>query len=152
PLAELTRATKQMSTGDISARAVVGRSDELGTLAGSFNEMAGRVASRDAELRQLNQELEQRVARRTTELSEANRSRDAARGEALRLRARERELSELKSEFVSLVSHEFRTPLEIIMSSVDNLDRYHDRLPSEKRQQLLRTVNKSVRRMAGMME
>ncbi|MCI0535018.1 MAG: ATP-binding protein [Verrucomicrobiales bacterium] len=152
PLAELTRATKQMSTGDVSARAAVGRSDELGELAGSFNEMAQRVASRDAELRQLNQELEQRVALRTSELSEANRSLAEAREDALRLLARERELSELKSEFVSLVSHEFRTPLEIIMSSVDNLERYHDRLPEEKRQQLLRTVNKSVRRMAGMME
>lgn len=66
--------------------------------------------------------------------------------------AQERELSQLKGDFVSLVSHEFRTPLEIIMSSVDNLDRYHDRLPLEKRQQLLHTINKAVRRMAGMME
>src|SRR5262249_45674077 len=66
--------------------------------------------------------------------------------------AKERELSQLKGNFVSLVSHEFRTPLEIIMSSVDNLDRYHDRLVPEKREQLLRTINKSVRRMAGMME
>jgi signal transduction histidine kinase len=66
--------------------------------------------------------------------------------------AKERELSELKSDFVSLVSHEFRTPLEVIMSSVDNLDRYHDRLPAEKREQLLRTINRSVRRMALMME
>jgi signal transduction histidine kinase len=152
PLAELTRATEQMSAGDISARAVVTRNDELGALASSFNEMAGRVASRDAELRQLNQDLERRVASRTSELSEANRSLDEAHEEALRLLARERELGELKSEFVSLVSHEFRTPLEIIMSSVDNLDRYHDRLSLEKRQQLLRTINKSVRRMSGMME
>lgn len=152
PLAELTRATKQMSTGDGTARAVVARSDELGVLAGAFNEMAGRVSSRDGELRQLNQELEQRVARRTTELREANRNLEQAREEALGLLARERELNELKSEFVSLVSHEFRTPLEIIMSSVDNLQRYQERLPSEKREQLLRTINKAVRRMSGMME
>ena len=66
--------------------------------------------------------------------------------------AKERELSHLKSEFVSLVSHEFRTPLEIIMSSANNLQRYHDRLASEKRDELLRTINKSVRRMSGMME
>src|ERR1041385_8569568 len=38
------------------------------------------------------------------------------------------------------------------MSSAGNLDRYYDRLPAEKRQQLLRTINKSVRRMSGMME
>src|SRR5262249_13278208 len=58
----------------------------------------------------------------------------------------------LKSEFVSLVSHEFRTPLEVILSSTDNLQRYHDRLPKEKREQLLNTISRSVRRMAGMME
>jgi signal transduction histidine kinase len=38
------------------------------------------------------------------------------------------------------------------MSSADNLDRYHDRLPADKREQLLRTINRSVRRMSGMME
>lgn len=66
--------------------------------------------------------------------------------------AQERELRRLKSDFVSLVSHEFRTPLEIIMSSADNLQRYHDRLAKEKREQLLQTIHKSVRRMSGMME
>jgi signal transduction histidine kinase len=152
PLAELARATRQMSSGDVSVTTVVGPGGELGALADSFNEMAARVASRDAELRRLNQDLEQRVVQRTAELSEANLNLARAREEALRLLARERELSELKSEFVSLVSHEFRTPLEIILSSVDNLQRYHDRLPAEKRDTLLKTVHKAVRRMAGMME
>ena len=78
--------------------------------------------------------------------------RKRAEAELQNALAKERELSQLKSEFVSLVSHEFRTPLEIIMSSADNLDRYHDRLEVAKRQQLLRTINKSVRRMSGMME
>lgn len=66
--------------------------------------------------------------------------------------AKERELNQLKSDFVALVSHEFRTPLEIIMSSADNLERYFDRLSAAKREQLLRTINRSVRRMSGMME
>lgn len=152
PLAELARATKQMGTGDTSARATLKRDDEFGALAGAFNDMAIHVALRDAELRQLNQDLERRVGQRTAELTEANRRLDQGREEALRLLARERELRELKSDFVSLVSHEFRTPLEIIMSSTDNLQRYHERLTPEKRDELLATINKSVRRMAGMME
>lgn len=78
--------------------------------------------------------------------------RKEAEVELQRTLEKERELSQLKTDFVALVSHEFRTPLEIIMSSVDNLDRYHDRLPADKRQHLLRTINKSVRRMSGMME
>jgi signal transduction histidine kinase len=152
PLAELSRATRQMGKLDTSARAVVDRSDEFGALAGAFNDMAARIAARGAELRQLNQDLEQRVKQRTAELTEANRRLDKGREEALRLLAQERELRELKSDFVSLVSHEFRTPLEIIMSSADNLQRYHDRLPPEKRTELLQTINKAVRRMSGMME
>lgn len=76
----------------------------------------------------------------------------AAEAELQHALAQERELHQLKGDFVSLVSHEFRTPLEIIMSSADNLQRYHDRLPAAKREQLLQTIQKSVRRMAGMME
>jgi PAS domain S-box-containing protein len=78
--------------------------------------------------------------------------RKRAEAELQNALAKERELNQLKSDFVSLVSHEFRTPLEIILSSADNLDRYHDRLPAEKREQLLRTIKRSVRRMSGMME
>lgn len=263
PLAELTRATKQMSAGDTSARATVERNDELGELARAFNEMAARVASRDAELQAEKASLERRVTERTAELRESEarfvtafrhspamqsliraadrvlvevndtflnklgfareqvigkspfelnfwiepgelvsfsqeiEAKGFVLGREVRLRARdgrvltvllssqpvdiggaphllsaavditsrkeaeamlqnalakERELSQLKSEFVSLVSHEFRTPLEIIQSSADNLQRYHDRLDAEKRDQLLRTVHKSVRRMSGMME
>lgn len=65
---------------------------------------------------------------------------------------REKELNQLKSEFVSLVSHEFRTPLEIIMSSADNLERYQDRLSEQKRSNLLQSIHKAVHRMAVMME
>lgn len=78
--------------------------------------------------------------------------RKRAEAELQRTLAKERELNQLKSDFVALVSHEFRTPLEVIMSSADNLERYHDRLPVEKRTHLLRTIHKSVARMSDMME
>lgn len=78
--------------------------------------------------------------------------RKRAEAELQNALAKERELGQLKSDFVALVSHEFRTPLEIILSSADNLDRYHDRLSAEKRRQLVQTIHKSVRRMSGMME
>lgn len=78
--------------------------------------------------------------------------RKEAEVEQARALEREKELHQLKSDFVALVSHEFRTPLEIIMSSADNLDRYFDRLKPEQRRQLLGTINKSVRRMTNMME
>ncbi len=64
---------------------------------------------------------------------------------------REKELGELKSNFVSLVSHEFRTPLEVILSSAEIIERYHDRLPPEQRGRQMAAIQRSVRRMAEMM-
>src|SRR5262249_20102301 len=89
------------------------------------------------------------------DITEQKRGEQALRDSEAELQSaltQERELSQLKSDFVALVSHEFRTPLEIILSSTDNLDRYHDRLSTDKRNQLLKTIGKAVRRMAGMME
>lgn len=65
--------------------------------------------------------------------------------------AREKDLGELKSNFVSLVSHEFRTPLEVILSSAEILEHYHERLNADQRARQLRAIQKSVRRMAEMM-
>ncbi|MCL4178395.1 MAG: PAS domain S-box protein [Verrucomicrobia bacterium] len=78
--------------------------------------------------------------------------RKQAEAELLRALARERELSALKSSFVSMISHEFRTPLSIIMSSAEILDSYFDRLdPAERREQLL-SIQKNSLRMARLME
>lgn len=73
--------------------------------------------------------------------------------EELRLSlARERELSRLRSDFVSLVSHEFRTPLGIIHSSAEILERYLDRLPAMERQDHLKAIRHHAWRMAEMTE
>jgi len=138
PLAELTRATEAMSLGDLGARARVRRDDDLGALALSFNRMVERVAAREDDLLQLNESLEQRVESRTRELSCALE--------------RERELGDMKSSFVSLVSHEFRTPLGVIMSATDVLRRYFDRLPAEKRERHLGMIFNSTRNLAGLIE
>ena len=66
--------------------------------------------------------------------------------------AREQELGALKTSFVSLVSHEFRTPLNVIVTSADILSRYLERLPAEERAEHLASIQGSVKRMSGMME
>jgi PAS domain S-box-containing protein len=65
---------------------------------------------------------------------------------------RERELSELKSRFVAVASHEFRTPLAAILSSVELLDDYGDSFPAEERKEILGLIKTSVKRMNGMVE
>ncbi len=72
--------------------------------------------------------------------------------ELLRSLQRERELGQLRSNFVSMVSHEFRTPLGIIQSSAEILEDYFDVLDPGERRDHLRSVHKNTRRMASMME
>ena len=55
----------------------------------------------------------------------------------------EREVNRLKSSFVSMVSHEFRTPLGIIQSSAQILERYLDRLTAERRREQLVSINRN---------
>jgi len=64
----------------------------------------------------------------------------------------ERDLHRLKTRFVSMVSHEFRTPLGNIQSSAELLADYFERLPVDRRSQLLRNIVHGTRDMAAMME
>lgn len=65
---------------------------------------------------------------------------------------KEREVSELRSSFVALVSHEFRTPLTIIQSSTDLLENYNHKLSDEKKYKLFGRVQGAVRRMTNLLE
>lgn len=78
--------------------------------------------------------------------------RKRAEAELLKALAREQELGQLKSSFVSMVSHEFRTPLGVIQSSAQILTDYLDQLDPGERQEHLLSIAKNTRRMADMME
>lgn len=78
--------------------------------------------------------------------------RKRAEEELVRTLEREKELSQLKSNFVSMVSHEFRTPLGIIQSSAELLGDFHDQMPPVEREEQLKSITRNTRRMAGMME
>lgn len=78
--------------------------------------------------------------------------RKRAEGDLRVALAAEKELNLLKSSFVSMVSHEFRTPLEVILSSSNILDRYLERLAPDKRAAQLRAIRKSVHRMNDLID
>lgn len=78
--------------------------------------------------------------------------RKQAEAELLKALAHEKELSQLKSNFVSMVSHEFRTPLGVIMSSAEILENYLEQLEPADRREQLQSIQKNTRRMADLME
>ena len=77
-----------------------------------------------AALQNLNEGLEEKVQARTKELEQAKNDLASAL-------ATERELGELKSRFVSMASHEFRTPLSTVLSSAALINSYAERLDYE---------------------
>jgi len=62
------------------------------------------------------------------------------------------ELAHLQSRFITMASHEYRTPLTTIHGSVELLQHYEDRMSPEKRQEILQKISKAVRRMTHMLD
>lgn len=66
--------------------------------------------------------------------------------------AKEKELSQLRSNFISTASHEFRTPLTIISSSSSILENYSDRLTEDKKNNHLQRIQSSVNHMVNLLD
>ena len=99
-----------------------------------------KVVERTAELRVAMQRLEAEIeVRHRAEALVAQSARDA-----IRALERERELGELKSRFVSLASHEFRTPLSTILSSAELISRYTEARQQDRRDRHIERIRKSV--------
>lgn len=65
---------------------------------------------------------------------------------------RQKELNELRSRFVAMTSHEFRTPLATILSSAELLKFYGDRLPEQEKAEVIQSIENSVQRMTRMLD
>jgi PAS domain S-box-containing protein len=61
------------------------------------------------------------------------------------------ELNDMKTRFIAMTSHEFRTPLASIHGSVDLLMHYEDRMPAARKRQVLQNINDAVERMTHML-
>ncbi|MFM2135568.1 MAG: hypothetical protein RL021_968 [Bacteroidota bacterium] len=77
--------------------------------------------------------------------------RKRAELEILQSLEKERDLNEMKSRFVSIASHEFRTPLSTILSSVSLIDRYHSSEDMEKRGKHIDRIKSSVKNLTEIL-
>jgi signal transduction histidine kinase len=92
---------------------------------------------------------------RTTELQGVGRDiteRKLAEDVLQKSLAREIELGELRSRFVSMVSHEFRTPLAIISMNCDILQKYYDVLTPDQQTEQFDNIFESIRRMIELLD
>lgn len=78
--------------------------------------------------------------------------RKLAETEILKTLARERELNQLKSSFVAMVSHEFRNPLTTIKSSSEILQRYEQKLDRDKKSRHFNRIQNSLNGMIELLD
>lgn len=105
----------------------------------------------DVAIKRLNEELEKKVEERTESLKKTvaelnhqikeNEEKDKVLRAALE---REKELGELKSRFVSVASHEFRTPLSTVLSSTYLVQKYTTTEEQPKREKHIQRIISSV--------
>jgi PAS domain S-box-containing protein len=95
-------------------------------------------------LKQTNEQLEKKVADRTQVLQEALMALEKSKNELQTALAKERELNELKSRFLSMASHEFRTPLTAILSSASLIADYTEAEHQEKRLRHVQRITNAV--------
>jgi PAS domain S-box-containing protein len=123
-------------------------------------------------LKALNEELEKKVVERTYELENVinqllslNNQLEVEINKKIKIQnklrereidlqkslEKERELGELKSRFVSMASHEFRTPLSTILSSVSLISRYTETDQQENRNKHINKVKSSVTHLTSIL-
>ena len=97
--------------------------------------------------KKLNSDLERKVSERTKVLQEALHELELSKEQLSEALKKEKELNDMKSRFVTTASHEFRTPLSTILSSVSLISKYSKEEEDEKRQKHVQRVKSAVTNM-----
>jgi len=115
PLEQMTDTISRVEEGDLDARtSLPAARDEIGRVATHLDELLDRLRARDRQLRSWNEELNKRVAERTSELEAANKE--------LELTTKQLIMSEKLAaigEITAGVAHEINNPVAVIQGNLD---------------------------------
>jgi len=113
----------------------------------------------EIELEQYRLNLENLIQKRTAELEEVNKKlneeiikQKQAEEKVRKALEKEKELSELKSKFITIASHEFRTPLATMLSSTDLVEFYHKNNLEEKFNIQLERIRNNINHLTGIID
>jgi signal transduction histidine kinase len=97
-------------------------------------------------------ELERQVKNRTLILEEAIEELEKTKKELYNALEKERDLNELKSRFVSMASHEFRTPLTTIMSSLALVTKFGQMNDKENQEKYIAKIKTSINNLTNILD
>ena len=103
------------------------------------------------EMKKLNANLEATVDIRTNELQTTLNALKTSKEELTLSLEKEKEVNDLKSRFVSMASHEFRTPLSTILSSISLLSKYITTEEQHKRDKHIDRIKSSVKTLTDIL-
>jgi len=116
-----------------------------------------KLRESEEQLQRLQEELERRVEEKTNELREKNQylqkeiaAHQRLEHELCKTLTQEKGISEMKSNIISMVSHEYRTPLTTILSSAELLEHYSHKWTQEKRKRHLQRIQRSVNHLTQL--
>ena len=133
----------------VSIARMTARGRSLGGYRWVVRDISKRKQAEDS-VRELNRDLELRVASRTTQLAAANRLKDELLSSERKSREEAEVSNRTKSDFLALLSHEFRTPLQAIFGYTELLEREIHGPLTEPQRRYLQRIQQSQQLLLGL--